>query len=105
MGNYRLVYSTESGSLCAACQKPVSDCTCKKKKLRPQTTIKNDGKIRIQRETKGLYGDSCRGVSSNGCEEMVTEFYAHGSIAAPHDQAIYQSGSPGVGIEILQQYF
>ena len=63
MGNYRLIYSTESGSLCAACQKPVSDCTCKKKKLRPQTTIKNDGKIRIQRETKGRKGKTVSTVS------------------------------------------
>lgn len=105
MGNSRLVYSTESGSICATCQKPVSDCTCKKKKPRSQTTKKNDGKIRIQRETKGLYRNSCRRVSSNRGEEMVTEFYAHGSIAAPRDQTIYQCGSPGVGIEILQQYF
>jgi len=63
MGNSRLVYSTETGSICRTCQKPISDCTCKKKKPRPQTTIKNDGKIRIQRETKGRKGKTVSTVS------------------------------------------
>ena len=35
---------------------------------------------------------------------MVIEFYAHGGIAAPGDTAVYQCGSPGVGIEVLKQY-
>ena len=63
MDNSRLVYSTETGRVCAACQKPVSDCTCKKKKSKPQTTIKDDGKIRIQRETKGRKGKTVSTVS------------------------------------------
>jgi translation initiation factor 1 len=52
MDNSRLVYSTESGKICPLCQKPVSQCTCKKKKSRSQTNIKYDGIIRIQREVK-----------------------------------------------------
>ena len=35
---------------------------------------------------------------------MVIEFYAHGGIAAPGDTAVYQCGSPGVGIKVLKQY-
>ena len=56
MDNSHLVYSTESGKICPLCQKPVADCTCKKKKSRSQTNIKYDGIIRIQREVKGRKG-------------------------------------------------
>jgi len=56
MDNSRLVYSTESGNICPSCQKPVSKCTCKKKKSRSQPNIKLDGIIRVQREVKGRKG-------------------------------------------------
>ncbi|MBW2431267.1 MAG: translation initiation factor Sui1 [Deltaproteobacteria bacterium] len=56
MDNSRLVYSTESGKICPSCQKPVSECSCKKKKSISQTNIKIDGIIRVQRETKGRKG-------------------------------------------------
>lgn len=56
MDNTRLVYSTESGKTCPLCQKPVSDCTCKKKKAKSQKNIKIDGTIRVQREVKGRKG-------------------------------------------------
>ncbi|MBW2251218.1 MAG: translation initiation factor Sui1 [Deltaproteobacteria bacterium] len=64
MDNSRLVYSTETGSICTLCQKPVSECTCKKKKSRPQTNIKYDGIIRIQREVKGRKGKTVTTVSA-----------------------------------------
>jgi translation initiation factor 1 len=63
MDNSRLVYSTESGKICPSCQKPVSECTCKKKKSRSQTNIKIDGIIRIQREVKGRKGKTVTIVS------------------------------------------
>ncbi len=63
MNNSRLVYSTESGKICPSCQKLVSECTCKKKKSRSQTTIKYDGIIRIQREVKGRKGKTVTIVS------------------------------------------
>ena len=63
MDNSRLVYSTETGQVCPACQKPVSKCACKKKKSRPQTNIKIDGTIRIQREVKGRKGKTVTTVS------------------------------------------
>ena len=56
MDNSRLVYSTETGKICTSCQKPVSKCTCKKKKSRSQKVIKADGIIRVQREVKGRKG-------------------------------------------------
>ena len=63
MDNSRLVYSTESGKICSSCQKPVSNCTCKKKKPRSQTNIKYDGIIRIQREVKGRKGKTVTTLS------------------------------------------
>ena len=63
MANSRLVYSTETGSICKLCQKPVSECACKKKKLRSRTNIKYDGIIRIQREVKGRKGKTVTTVS------------------------------------------
>ncbi len=63
MDNSRLVYSTETGSICPLCQKPVSECTCKKKKSRSQANIKIDGIIRIQREVKGRKGKTVTTVS------------------------------------------
>jgi translation initiation factor 1 len=63
MDNFQLVYSTGSGKICPLCQKPVSECTCKKKKSRSQTNIKYDGIIKIQRETKGRKGKTVTAVS------------------------------------------
>jgi len=63
MDNSRLVYSTETGSVCALCRKPVSECTCKKKKSRSRTNIKYDGIIRIQREVKGRKAKTVTTVS------------------------------------------
>ena len=63
MDNSRLVYSTESGKICPSCQKPVSKCTCKKKKPRSQTNIKYDGIIRIQREVKERKGKTVTSLS------------------------------------------
>lgn len=62
MNNSRLVYSTESGKICQSCQKPISECSCKKKP-KAQTNIKYDGIIRIQREVKGRKGKTVTAVS------------------------------------------
>ena len=58
MKGTRLVYSTKKGRICPKCQKPVSSCTCKKKRgwPDPQPQFKQEGIIRIQRETKGRKG-------------------------------------------------
>jgi translation initiation factor 1 len=63
MNNSRLVYSTESGKICPTCQKPVSKCTCKKKKSKSQPNIKLDGIIRVQREVKGRKGKTVTTIS------------------------------------------
>ena len=60
MNDSRLVYSTETGRICPECGKPVSACSCKKKKAvkadKQPTGYPNDGTIRIQREAKGRKG-------------------------------------------------
>ena len=63
MSNTRLIYSTESGKICPKCQKPISECICKKKRSRSQTNIKIDGIIRIQREVKGRKGKTVTTVA------------------------------------------
>jgi len=64
MNNSRLVYSTETGKICPSCQKPVSECTCKKEKSKFPTNIKYDGIIRVQREVKGRKGKTVTTVSA-----------------------------------------
>ena len=63
MDNSRLVYSTDSGKICLRCQKPLSKCTCQKKKSKSQTNIKLDGIIRVRREVKGRKGKTVTTVS------------------------------------------
>lgn len=56
--NSKLVYSTEFGKICSSCGKQSAECTCKKKK---QYIIpKSDGKIRVEKSTRGRKG---KGVS------------------------------------------
>lgn len=47
-----IVYSTEFGKMCPACNKPAAECVCRKK----QSTPKGDGIVRLMRETKGRKG-------------------------------------------------
>ncbi len=51
--NSKLVYSTETGRLCPFCGKQLVKCICKK-----NTSVipKGDGKIRVERSTKGRRG-------------------------------------------------
>ncbi|KKL63699.1 hypothetical protein LCGC14_2172490 [marine sediment metagenome] len=60
MNGSRLVYSTKTGRICPECGKPVSACSCKKKKVvkadKQTTGYPNDSTIRIQREVKGRKG-------------------------------------------------
>ena len=78
MGNSRLVYSTETGRICDRCQKPLSDCSCKNKKSTPQTAVKYDGKIRIQRETKGRKGKTVSTVSGFDLDDDALKDLATG---------------------------
>ncbi|MEA3332021.1 MAG: translation initiation factor Sui1 [Pseudomonadota bacterium] len=50
--NTGIVYSTEFGKMCPGCNKPTTKCICREKQSPP----KNDGIVRLMRETKGRKG-------------------------------------------------
>lgn len=56
--NSKLVYSTELGRICPSCGKQPAESICKTKNT--HTISKSDGKIRVERSTKGRKG---KGVS------------------------------------------
>ena len=97
MNNSQLVYSTDSGKICPLCQKPVSECTCKKKKSRSQTDIKSDGIIRIQREVKGRKGKTVTTVSGFQLDDDELR-----SLAAQLKRKCGTGGSVKEGIIIIQ---
>lgn len=47
-----LCYSTEHGSMCPECRKPVAECICRRNTAAPVS----DGIVRVSRETKGRKG-------------------------------------------------
>ena len=97
MDDSRLVYSTESGKICPSCQKPVTECTCKKKKFRSQPDIKIDGIIRVQREVKGRKGKTVTTVS--GFQIDADELQ---NLAAKLKRRCGTGGSVKDGIIIIQ---
>lgn len=54
-----LVYTTDSGRLCPACNRPIINCICKQQK----PIAKSDGIVRISRETKGRGGKNVNVIS------------------------------------------
>jgi len=47
------VYSTAGGRICPKCGQPVERCTCKRKSA---PVVGGDGRVRVQRESKGRGG-------------------------------------------------
>jgi len=47
-----IVYSTEFGKMCPRCNRQAAKCTCRKQR----SQAKNDGIVRLMRETKGRKG-------------------------------------------------
>ncbi len=54
--NSRLVYSSESGRICPRCEKYFEHCSCKNKAQKKGSEVKDDGIVRVGRETKGRKG-------------------------------------------------
>jgi translation initiation factor 1 len=50
--NTGTVYSTEHGRMCPTCNRPLSQCECRRKNALPR----GDGILRVARETKGRKG-------------------------------------------------
>ncbi len=61
--NSRLVYSTETGRICPKCEKYYEHCSCRKAQKQPVAPVKNDGIVRVGRETKGRKGKGVTTVS------------------------------------------
>lgn len=97
MNNSRLVYSTETGQICRSCRKPVTECTCKKKKSNPQTPKKYDGKIRIRRETRGRKGKTVTTISGLQPDDEVLS-----QLAGQLKRKCGTGGSVKDGIIIIQ---
>ena len=99
MANTRLVYSTETGSICPKCQKPVSSCTCNKKRKvpDPQPQIKPDGIIRIRRETKGRKGKTVTTVFGFYLDDQALKI-----LAKDLKQLCGSGGSVKEGMIVLQ---
>ena len=62
-----LVYSTEGGTMCPACRKPVAQCACKQAKLAGAA----DGIVRVSRETKGRAGKGVTLISGLALEPVA----------------------------------
>ena len=68
--NTKRVYSTDQGRICPECNNPVTNCSCKAKKL----VAASDGVIRIRRETKGRKGAGVTiidGIALEGSELKI----------------------------------
>lgn len=57
---YRTVYSTDGGSYCTKCQKPLKNCSCA---AEARSRVQGDGNVRVRRETKGRGGKTVTTVS------------------------------------------
>lgn len=58
--DYRVVYSTDAGSLCPQCQKPTAKCSCKEEQRK---VVLGSGAVRVRRETKGRGGKTVTTIS------------------------------------------
>jgi len=65
--NSRLVYSTDTGRRCPACQRPVADCSCR----RPAPAAPGDGIVRLRRETKGRGGKAVTVITGLGLADAA----------------------------------
>lgn len=97
MDTSKLVYSTETGRICPACQKPVLNCSCQKKKSKTPDNVKYDGIIRVQREVKGRKGKTVTTVS--GFQIAVDELKR---LAAQLKRRCGTGGSVKDGVIIIQ---
>ena len=57
---YRVVYSTDGGTVCPGCQKPIKACTCAEDRRK---TVVGSGAVRVRRETKGRGGKTVTTIS------------------------------------------
>jgi translation initiation factor 1 len=80
MDDSRMVYSTEAGRICPECGRPLSACSCKKRKgvtaEKQQAVYPKDGTVRIQREVKGRNGKTVTAVFGVPLEDEELQRFA-----------------------------
>lgn len=59
-GDYREVYSTDSGALCPDCGKAVAKCLCVEER---RARVLGDGNVKVRRETKSRGGKTVTTIS------------------------------------------
>lgn len=64
--DYRVVYSTDVGTMCKSCGAPVNKCICHEKK---NSVVRGDGNVRVRRETKGRGGKTVTSVTGIAMNE------------------------------------
>jgi translation initiation factor 1 len=57
---YRVVYSTEEGSVCSTCQRAKAKCICSETK---RGEVRGDGNVKVRRETAGRGGKTVTTIS------------------------------------------
>lgn len=70
-----LVYSTEHGSMCPKCGKPVVQCNCKKGK-KVAASKDSDGVVRVSREVKGRKGKGVTIITGLALDGFALKFLA-----------------------------
>jgi translation initiation factor 1 len=97
MKNSRLVYSTETGSICPACQQPTARCDCRKKQFASAPGHRSDGIVRIRREVKGRRGKDVTTISG-----LPLDAPALKQLAASLKRMCGTGGSVKAGVILIQ---
>ncbi len=71
-GDSCLVYSCDQGKMCPQCQKPIAQCSCKKKSV----AVAKDSVVRVGRETNGRKGKGVTIVTGIPLAEAELKVYA-----------------------------
>ncbi len=69
-----LVYSTDSGRLCAGCSRPIAGCQCRQASASTRLSPSKSGSVYVSRQTKGRAGKGVTVVEglALGDEELAS---------------------------------
>lgn len=93
-----LVYSTEHGRICPHCERVVTDCKCNVSNTNKTSPAKDDGVVRLQRQTHGRGGKVVTTITGVSLADADLKQFAKrlkqlcGSGGTVHDGAIEIQG-------------